>query len=157
MPSEWYRGQNWWGGMCISWNSWWHCSIARTSKIYLDWHQKSDFDLNSNLHVRHSCNQNMQNIVTWGQNMSANIKEFVCISMGGLFSGVPPWWLSRPAPFWHAWAGLLHLNSIYPLWQVFHNGNVKFIEKVVMYLTKSDKNTPLYLHPQLGPLLKIFH
>ena len=32
----------------------------------------------------------MQNIVTWGQNMSANIEEFVCISMGGLFSGVPP-------------------------------------------------------------------
>ena len=33
----------------------------------------------------------MQNIVTWGQNMSTNIEEFVCISMGGLFSGVPPW------------------------------------------------------------------
>ena len=32
----------------------------------------------------------MQNIVTWGQNMSANIEEFVCISMGGLLSGVPP-------------------------------------------------------------------
>ena len=32
----------------------------------------------------------MQNIVTWGQNMSANIEEFECISMGGLFSGVPP-------------------------------------------------------------------
>ena len=36
----------------------------------------------------------MKNIVTWGQNMSANIEEFVCISMGGLFSGVPP------LPFW---------------------------------------------------------
>ena len=90
-PSEWYRRQNWWGGMCISWNSWWRCSIARTLKICLDWHQKSDFELNSNLHLRHSCNQNMQNIVTWGQNMSANIKEFACISMGGLFSGVPPY------------------------------------------------------------------
>ena len=33
----------------------------------------------------------MQNIVTWGQNMSANIEEFACISMGGLFSGVPPY------------------------------------------------------------------
>ena len=76
--------------MCISWNSWWRCSIARTSKICLDWHQKSDFELNSNIHLRHSCNQNMQNIVTWGQNMSANIEEFACISMGGLFSGVPP-------------------------------------------------------------------
>ena len=32
----------------------------------------------------------MQNIVTWGQNMSANIEEFACISMGRLFSGVPP-------------------------------------------------------------------
>ena len=32
----------------------------------------------------------MQNIVTWGQNMSANIEKFACISMGGLFSGVPP-------------------------------------------------------------------
>ena len=32
----------------------------------------------------------MQNIVTWGQNMSANIEEFACISMGGLFSGVLP-------------------------------------------------------------------
>ena len=32
----------------------------------------------------------MQNIVTWGQNMSANIEEFACTSMGGLFSGVPP-------------------------------------------------------------------
>ena len=32
----------------------------------------------------------MQNIVTWGQNMSSNIEEFVCISMEGLFSGVPP-------------------------------------------------------------------
>ena len=32
----------------------------------------------------------MQNIVTWGQNMSANIEEFACFSMGGLFSGVPP-------------------------------------------------------------------
>ena len=62
----------------------------RTSKICLDWHQKSDFELNSNIHLRHSCNQNMQNIVTWGQNMSANIEEFACISMGGLFSGVPP-------------------------------------------------------------------
>ena len=31
----------------------------------------------------------MQNIVTWGQNLSANIEEFACISMGGLFSGVP--------------------------------------------------------------------
>ena len=76
--------------MCVSWNSWWRCSIARTSKICLDWHQKSDFELNSNIHLRHSCNQNMQNIVTWGQNMSANIEEFTCISMGGLFSGVPP-------------------------------------------------------------------
>ena len=66
------------------------CSIARTSKICLDWHQKSDFELNSNIHLRHSCNQNMQNIVTWGQNMSANIEEFACISMGELFSGVPP-------------------------------------------------------------------
>ena len=45
---------------------------------------KSDFELNSNIHLRHSCNQNMQNIVTWGQNMSANIEEFACISMGGL-------------------------------------------------------------------------
>ena len=68
----------------------WRCSIARTSKICLDWHQKSDFKLNSNIHLRHSCKQNMQNIVTWGQNMSANIEEFACISMGGLFSGVPP-------------------------------------------------------------------
>ena len=96
-PSECYRGQNWWGGMCISWNSWWRCSIARTSIICLDWHQKSDFELNSNIHLRHSCNQNMQNIVTWGQNMSANIEEFACISMGRLFSGVlvrdyPRWW-----------------------------------------------------------------
>ena len=33
----------------------------------------------------------MQNIVTWGQKMSANIEEFACISMGGLFSGVPPY------------------------------------------------------------------
>ena len=33
----------------------------------------------------------MQTIVTWGQNMSANIEEFACISMGGLFSGVPPY------------------------------------------------------------------
>ena len=32
----------------------------------------------------------MQNIVTWGQNMSANIEELACFSMGGLFSGVPP-------------------------------------------------------------------
>ena len=31
----------------------------------------------------------MQNIVTWGQNVSANIEEFACFSMGGLFSGVP--------------------------------------------------------------------
>ena len=77
--------------MCISWNSWWRCSIAPTSKICLDWHQKCDFELNSNIHLRHSCNQNMQNIVTWGQNMSANIEEFACISMGGLFSGVPPY------------------------------------------------------------------
>ena len=76
--------------MCISWNSWWRCSIARTSKICLDWHQKSDFELNFNIHLRHSCNQNMQNIVTWGQNMSANIEELACFSMGGLFSGVPP-------------------------------------------------------------------
>ena len=79
--------------MCISWNSWWRCSIARTSKICLDWHQKSDFELNSNIHLRHSCNQNMQNIVTWGQNMSVNIEEFACISMGGLFSGVPPYYI----------------------------------------------------------------
>ena len=64
--------------------------FARTSKVCLDWHQKSDFELNFNIHLRHSCNQNMQNIVTWGQNMSANIEEFACISMGGLFSGVPP-------------------------------------------------------------------
>ena len=33
----------------------------------------------------------MQNIVTWGLNMSANIEEFECISVGGLFSGVPPY------------------------------------------------------------------
>ena len=33
----------------------------------------------------------MQNIVTWGQNMSADIEEFACISMGRLFSGVPPY------------------------------------------------------------------
>ena len=33
----------------------------------------------------------MQNVVTWGQNMSANIEEFACISMGELFSGVPPY------------------------------------------------------------------
>ena len=36
----------------------------------------------------------MQNIVTWGQNVSADIEEFACISMGGLFSGVPPHSLS---------------------------------------------------------------
>ena len=36
----------------------------------------------------------MQNIVTWGQNMSANIEEFACFSMGGLFSGVPPYAVS---------------------------------------------------------------
>ena len=51
---------------------------------------KSDFELNSNLHLRYACNQNIQNIVTWDQNTSANIEEFACISMGGLFSGVPP-------------------------------------------------------------------
>ena len=33
----------------------------------------------------------MQNIVTCGHNMSANIEEFACFSMGGLFSGVPPY------------------------------------------------------------------
>ena len=65
-------------------------ALFNRSKICLDWHQKSDFELNSNIHLRHSCNQNMQNIVTWGQNMSANIEEFACISMGRLFSGVPP-------------------------------------------------------------------
>ena len=37
----------------------------------------------------------MQDIVTWGQNMSANIEEFACISMGGLFTGVPPGWEPR--------------------------------------------------------------
>ena len=89
--------------MCISWNSWWRCSIARTSKVCLDWHQKSDFELNSYLHLRHSCNQNMQNIVTWGQNLSANIEEFACISMGGLFSGVPPHFKL------YAWLYLSHL------------------------------------------------
>ena len=56
---------------------------ARTSKICLDCHQKSDFELNFNLHLRHSCNQNIQNIVTWGQNTSTNIERFACISMGG--------------------------------------------------------------------------
>ena len=77
--------------MCISWNLWWRCLIARTSKICLDWHQKSDFELNSNLRLRHSCNQNMENIVTWGQNMSANIEEFACISVGGLFRWCAPY------------------------------------------------------------------
>ena len=35
-------------------------------KVGLDWHQKSDFELNFNLHLRHSCNQNIEDIVTWG-------------------------------------------------------------------------------------------
>ena len=56
----------------------------------LVWHHKSDFELNSSLHVRHSCNQNMQNIVTWGSKYERKHRGIVCISMGGLFSGVPP-------------------------------------------------------------------
>ena len=95
-PSEWYRGQNWWGGMCISWNSWWRCSIARTSKICLDWHQKSDFEFNSNIHLRHSCNQNMQNIVTWGQNIWAQTSRNLYVSQWeDLFSGVLPGRISQ--------------------------------------------------------------
>ena len=59
---------------------------------FLDWHQKSDFEFKFNLHLRHSCKQNIQNIVTWSQNTSANIEEFACIyDMDGLFSGVPPY------------------------------------------------------------------
>ena len=55
---------------------------------------KSDFEINFNLHLKCSCNQNIPNIITWGQSTNANIEEFACISMEssmeGLFSGVPP-------------------------------------------------------------------
>ena len=57
-----------------------------TSKVWLDLHQKV---LNFNLWSRHSCNLNIQNIVTWGYNMNPNSKEFACSSMWGLVSGVP--------------------------------------------------------------------
>ena len=46
----------------------------------------------------------MQNIVTWGQNMSANIEEFAFISMGGLFSGVPPYTVNAQ------WIGVQYTN-----------------------------------------------
>ena len=58
----------------------------------------------------------MQNIVTWGQNMSANIGEFARISMGGLFIGVPL----------YAHHGTKHQIFIcaahfYPYWYVVEN------------------------------------
>ena len=75
---------------CVGWISWQCCLIACTSKICLDWLQENNFELNFNLQLWHSCNQNIQNIVTWSQNASANIEEFACVSIGWLFSGVPP-------------------------------------------------------------------
>ena len=71
-PSEWYRGQNWWGGMCISWNSWWRCSIARKfagGPVKLDsmWQHR----LTRPLHVQHTFyriifKQNPFNIISRG-------------------------------------------------------------------------------------------
>ena len=57
----------------------------------------------------------MQNIVTWGQNMSANIEEFACISIGGLFSGVPPYlepYLPDLYPFNHRLCTKLSFNAL---------------------------------------------
>ena len=43
-----------------------------------------------------SSKHDMQNIVTWGQKTHLLLVIFTCISMGGLFSGVPPYNAVRP-------------------------------------------------------------
>ena len=62
--------------------------MACISKLYLDRHHQSKLKLN--LCLSNFCQQNIQNIVTWGVELQSRNTIFACISMESLISGVLP-------------------------------------------------------------------
>lgn len=51
---------------------------------------KKEDIINLRLSEGHSCDKNIEIIVTWGKNTNLHYVQFVCVSMGRLFSGVLP-------------------------------------------------------------------
>ena len=61
-----------------------------SQKLYLDRHHQSKLKLKFNLCLSNFCQQNCQNIVTWGVELQSRNTIFACISMESLISGVLP-------------------------------------------------------------------
>ena len=83
-------GRIWWSGEHARLEKWWRCSPACISKLYLDRHHQSKLKLKFNLCLSNFCQQNFQNIVTWGVELQSRNTIFACISMESLISGVLP-------------------------------------------------------------------
>ena len=60
-------------------------------KLYLDRHHQSKLKLKFNLCLSNFCQQNFQNIVTWGVELQSCNTIFACFSMESLISGVLPY------------------------------------------------------------------
>ena len=84
-------GRIWWRGEHARLEKWWRCSSACISKLYLDRHHQSKLKLKFNLCLSNFCQQNFQNIVTWGVELQSRNTIFACISMESLISGVLPY------------------------------------------------------------------
>ena len=85
-------GRIWWRGEHARLEKWWRCSPACISKLYLDRHHQSKLKLKFNLCLSNFCQQNFQNIVTWGVELQSRNTIFACISMESLISGVLPYY-----------------------------------------------------------------
>ena len=83
-------GWIWWRGKHARLNKGWSCSSACISKSNFDRHHQTKLRLKIYLCLSNFCQQNFQNIVTWGVELRSRNTIFAYIPMESLFSGVRP-------------------------------------------------------------------
>ena len=89
-PRQFIRGRTCWEAVWEGRKYRWRCSSAHISKFNLIMSQKMSFLRKFMNYTFMKSKRNFRNIVIIGHNYSLLFVDFVCISMGSLFSGVLP-------------------------------------------------------------------
>ena len=80
----------WWRDRHTRAEKLWRCSRACILKCKLDWHHEIRLKIKFRPWLRDLCEQNFQNIVTWGVKLQSHNIGFACFSLESWISGVPP-------------------------------------------------------------------
>ena len=89
--SEWYIWRYWWGAHHDCRKKRGRCSGSRTEKVVLITSQKIKIKIKFHLCGKHWYDHKSENLVQNGRKTHLLLVFFTCFSMGGLFSGVPPY------------------------------------------------------------------